>query len=448
MTGRPRRRAPAAPPGLIVAAPASGSGKTLFTLGLLRLLARRGRRIASAKCGPDYIDPAFHAAATGRPCVNLDPWAMRPETLSRVLDGLSDDAECIVCEGVMGLFDGATADSGSTADLAAALGWPVILVVDARAQAASAAALTRGFATHRADIRLSGVVFNRIGGATHAATIADAMARHLPDLPVLGFLPRDEDIVVPSRHLGLIQANEHPDLDGFLDRAADLVGDHLDVDALPRIARPAAPTRGPDPVPPLPPPGQRIAMARDVAFAFAYPHVTRGWRAAGADLTAFSPLADESPDAAADAVYLPGGYPELFAGRLAANRRFLDGLRAAAARGAFVYGECGGYMTLGAGLIDADGTRHGMAGLLPVETSFAARRLTLGYRDATLAGDTPLGAAGQRFRGHEFHYASLRAEDAGRPLFTCRTARGDDLGPAGLCVGRVAGSFVHLIDRA
>lgn len=431
--------------GLIVAAPASGSGKTVFTLGLLRYLARQGVRVASAKAGPDYIDPAFHAAASGRPCLNLDIWAMREATLASALARLGDDADLIVCEGVMGLFDGATARQGSTADLAAWTGWPVVLVVDAHAQAASAAAVVRGFATHRPDVRVAGVVFNRIGGDRHTQVLNESCAAAVPEVAILGCIPRRDDLKLPERHLGLVQAGEHADLDAFLDRAADALGRYVDVARLQSLARPGRrPASGA--ALPLPPPGQRIAVASDAAFAFRYPLVTEGWRAAGAAIVPFSPLADEAPDPAADAVYLPGGYPELHAGRLAAARRFLEGLRAAARRGAAVFGECGGYMVLGEGLVDGDGRRHAMAGLLPLETSFAAPRLHLGYRRATLAAGNFLGRAGQRFRGHEFHYAAVLKEGPGQPLFTCADAQGNALGTTGLVAGNVAGSFVHLID--
>ena len=438
------------PSGVIVGAPASGQGKTVFTLGLLRHLAKAGVATASAKVGPDYIDPAFHAAATGRACINLDLWAMRPETVETARAHLADGAQRIVCEGVMGLFDGAVTGEGSTAHLAEASGWPVILVVDAAAQAASAAAVVRGFATHRPGVTVAGVVFNRVGSAAHAAILRIACAEAVPEVAVLGCLPRHADLALPERHLGLVQATEHADLERLLDGAAAMIADHIDVDALLRLARPwhGAPEGSAEPAAavPVPPLGTRIAVASDAAFAFRYPLVLDGWRRRGADIAFFSPLADEAPDAAADAVYLPGGYPELHAAKLAANARFLDGIAAAAGRGALVFGDCGGYMVLGDGLIDGDGARHAMAGLLPLVTSFAEPKLHLGYRRAALAADGPLGAAGAAFRGHEFHYAEVVEQGQGAPLFTCSDARGGDLGPAGLARGRVMGSFVHLID--
>jgi len=193
--------------------------------------------------------------------------------------------------------------------------------------------------------------------------------------------------------------------------------------------------------------GQRMAIAQDDAFGFLYPHLTASWRSQGAEILPFSPLADEGPHAIADAIFLPGGYPELHAGKLASNRGFLEGLRDAAARGAVVYGECGGYMVLGEGLIDKAGHRHAMARLLPLETSFERARLHLGYREVRIARDTPLGSAGATFRGHEFHYASIVGEDDTAPLFSAVDAASTTLGGYGCVHERVMGSFVHLIDR-
>ena len=432
-------------PALIIAAPSSGSGKTVVTLGLLRHLHAAGVRIGSFKVGPDYIDPAFHAAASGRVCVNLDPWAMRPAIIESLLADTADGADLVIGEGVMGLFDGAADGTGSTADLAARLGIPVVLVIDVRGQGASAVAVAQGFANFRDDVELAGIILNRIGSDTHARMIEDAC--RAKDIPVIGAIRRDEGLALPDRHLGLVQAGERPDLDRFLDGAAAAIGRAVDMAVLRAAARPLPMSAAADasPVPPL---GQRIAVARDIAFAFAYPHILSGWAAQGAEILTFSPLADEAPADHADAVFLPGGYPELHAGRLAANANFLGGLQAAAARDVAIHGECGGYMVLGAGLTDADGTRHAMAGLLPLETSFARRRLTLGYRTVRLSEAGVLGPAGAAFRGHEFHYATIAAEDHGRPLFEGHDAQGRDTGPAGSIRGAVQGSFVHLIDAA
>ena len=434
-------------PGLIIAAPASGSGKTILTLALVRTLRRAGIAVASFKVGPDYIDPMFHARASGRPCINLDSWAMRIETLAGLSDDLSREAALVIGEGVMGLFDGAADGRGSTADLASLFDLPVILVVDARGMAASAAALVEGFTRHRDDVEVAGIIFNRVGSEAHAALLRRACDDRFAQ-PVLGCVPQDPRLELPERHLGLVQANELPNLDGFLDRAAALVEEHVDLARLRRLARPFGLGLYGPPAQPLRPLGQRIAVARDLAFAFAYPAVLDGWRAAGAELSFFSPLADAPPDPNANAVYLPGGYPELHPARLAANHALLNGLRAAADRGAFIYGECGGFMVLGQCLTDRHGQRHAMAGLLPVATSFAEPRLHLGYRRIRLLAPSPLGQGGTTYRGHEFHYASLLEAGSAPPLFDVSDARGQPLGPSGAQVGTVAGSFLHLIDRA
>jgi cobyrinic acid a,c-diamide synthase len=433
-------------PAIIVAAPASGAGKTIVTLALLRALRRRGLVAGSFKVGPDYIDPGFHARATGRPCPNLDSWAMRFETLAALLEEAGRGADLVVGEGVMGLFDGAPDGTGSTADIAALFGLPVVLVVDVRAMGASVAALVEGFRDHREDVEVAAVVLNRVASAEHGRLLVEACDARF-STPVLGWLARRDDLLLPERHLGLVQAAESPGLEATLERAADLVTENLDLGRLVRLARPASVTTLAAAARPLPPLGQRIAVASDAAFGFAYAATLQGWRRQGAELSTFSPLADEAPDRAADAVFLPGGYPELHAARLAACAAFQGGLRAAAARGAFVYGECGGYMALGQGLVDRDGTRHPMVGLLPVETSFAEPRLHLGYRQLELSSASRHAAPGARYRGHEFHYARELSR-AGEPLGRATSANGRDLGPVGCHRQNVAGSFVHLVDRA
>ncbi len=436
--------------GLIVAAPASGSGKTLVVAGLLRQLARRGHRLAAAKAGPDFIDPSFHQLAAGVHSVNLDLWAMRPATLAAAVAALGRDAELILCEGVMGLFDGTGDDGegGSTAALAAATGWPVVLVVDAGGQGASVAALLRGFVTHRPEIPIIGVIFNRVSSPRHRALLSEAVARHVPALDVLGAIPADPRLGLPSRHLGLVPAGEWAGAEAVVAHAAEQIAAGLDIDRLMARARPARESDAEAAATPgIPPLGQMIAVARDEAFCFAYPSLLQGWRGAGAELAFFSPLANEPPDSAADAVYLPGGFPELWAARLAAADRFMTGLRAAAARGSWIYGECGGYMVLGEALIDAQGSGHAMAALLPLATSFATPRRHLGYRAVRLCRPTALGAAGGRFRGHEFHYATALRETEAPPLWSVTDAAGRGLGECGLQRGRVFGSFIHLIDR-
>ena len=431
--------------GLIIAAPASATGKTTITLGLLRALKRAGMNPHSLKVGPDYLDPGFHRAASGAACLNLDMWAMRPGTFANVVHTQQAAGQVVVAEGVMGLFDGATPSSGSTADVAAATGWPVILVVDAGGMSSSIAALVHGFATFRADVQLAGVIANRVGSARHTQLLREALAPL--GIPLLGSVPRDTMMSLPSRHLGLVMADEHAALDEFLEHAADVIAANVDVDGLIRImsasrlGKPPAETR-------LVPLAQRIAIAKDVAFGFVYPHQLSAWRSAGAEIQLFSPLANETPAVDAEAIFLPGGYPELHAAALAANTVFLDGLRSAANRGARIYGECGGFMTLGETLQDADGAIHRMAGLLPLETTFAKRKMQLGYRAVEVCSDSVLGARGTAFKGHEFHFAQVLRSGAAEPLFRGQDARGNALGEFGLQRGQVCGSFIHLVDEA
>lgn len=422
----------------------------MITMGILRAFARGGRRIAAFKTGPDYIDPAFHSAALDLDggCINLDGWAMDDGMLAMLLGTAATGADLVIGEGVMGLFDGARGmngrGDGSTADLASRLGLPVVLVVDAKGQGASLAALVEGFARHRADVPVPGLILNRVSSEAHATLLQAALAPL--GIPVLGAVPQAADLMLPSRHLGLVQARETADLGAIIDRAADLVERHLDLAALVGLARPPT-LMQPASAPLLPPLGQRIAVARDDAFAFAYPALLDGWRRAGSEITLFSPLADEAPDPSANAVYLPGGYPELQAGKLAGNARFLGGLRGAALAGAVIYGECGGYMVMGDSLTDADGRAHHMAGLLRLSTSFAARKLHLGYRQLRMQGDESLfGPPDSAYRGHEFHYASIVREQ-GKPLFAAADAASLALGPMGLRSGRIMGSFVHLLAK-
>ncbi len=447
---------PHPPRGLVIAAPRSGSGKTTLTLGLLRALARRGIAVAGAKCGPDYIDPAFHAAATGRSSLNLDGWAMPPGLVADLVAASAagaasgsagrspGPADLILCEALMGLFDGvpsAAGRSGSSADIAAACGWPVLLVVDVSGQSQSAAAVVKGFASYDARISVAGVVLNRVGSDRHKRLVTDAI--EALGIPVVGSLLRSEAVKLPERHLGLVQAEETDELDRILDAMADHVTAHVDLDRVVGLARagsgaPATPAGR------IRPPGQRIAIARDAAFSFLYPHLHLMWRQAGADLSFFSPLADEVPPDDCDICWLPGGYPELHAGRLASNASFLDGIRAFAATRP-VHGECGGFMVLGETLTDADGIVHPMLGLLSVATSFARRKMTLGYRAATLLTDGPLGPAGSRFRGHEFHYATITDPGTDAPFATVTDAYGSVPSEAGGRRGHVTGSFFHVI---
>lgn len=428
--------------GLVIAAPQSGAGKTMITLGLLRALRDRGIRVAGAKSGPDYIDPQFHFAACGQDSVNLDAWAMPPA----MLRGLAacQGADLLLIEGAMGLHDGAMAagnplGQGSVAELAATLDLPVVLVLDCAKQAQTAAAVVLGLASLRRDIRIVGVILNRVGSDKHVEMVS--LAVEAAGFAVLGHVGRQAGLETPSRHLGLVQALERSDVDDFCARAARIVAAGVDLDRIFDGAGVLGPEALPESLPPL---GQRIAVARDQAFAFAYPHILNGWRLQGAELSFFSPLADEAPAPDADAVYLPGGYPELHADRLASAARFRAGMQAAA-QGARIYGECGGYMTLGRSLIDAQGRGHEMLGLLPVDTSFAARALHLGYRRLTPLQGTPWSLP---LAAHEFHYATVADEAMQHRLFDAEDSVGRSCGPIGHWQGNVSGSFAHVIAPA
>ncbi len=410
----------------IISAPSSGSGKTTITLGLLRALSRK-MTIRGAKSGPDYIDPRFHEAACGQTCLNLDAWAMTPARIKSLAAGETP----LIVEGAMGLFDGAPpAGEGATADLARILGMPVVLVIDAARMAGSVAPLAKGFINHDPAVKIAGVILNNVGSARH-----EAMLRHaLGDIPIFGAVGRTATLNHPSRHLGLVQAQERPDLDAFLDQAGDLIEKSVDLNALPPLHRLKAANRVRSK-----PPAQRIAIAQDAAFAFAYPHLLDDWHNARAEISTFSPL-NNDPAPEADLIYLPGGYPELYAGQLSANSTFMNSLHNNTAQ---IYGECGGYMTLGETLTDADGQTHQMAGLLGLETSFAQRKLHLGYRH--LQADK--GPMKGRWTGHEFHYATtIKAE--GTTLFAAQDATDTALPSMGLIKGNVSGSFAHIIDQA
>jgi cobyrinic acid a,c-diamide synthase len=429
---------------LVISAPASGAGKTTLTLALARAFRDRGLAVQCFKSGPDYIDPAFHAAATGRASVNIDSWAMPREMIEHLV-ARGGDADLVLAEGSMGLFDGvATAGmsgTGASADIAAMLRWPVLLVLDPSGQAQTAAAVAAGLRDFRAGVRIAGVVLNRVASPRHEDLVRRAM--EAAGIAVLGAVPRHAPIALPERHLGLVQAEELSRLDALIAEAARLIDERIDLDAVLRLAEcdwivphGIAPPR-------VSPPGQRIALARDAAFSFVYPHILEGWRAAGAEIVPFSPLADEGPDDSADVCWLPGGYPELHAGRIASSDRFRAALKAFAQTRP-VHGECGGYMVLGEGLTDAKGTRHEMTGLLGLETSFAKRRMHLGYRLAELTAGMPGHAQGARLCGHEFHYATILAQPD-PPLAFVRDANGAEVAETGSRRGHVTGTFFHLI---
>ena len=427
-------------PGLLISAPASGTGKTTVMLGLLAAFRARGLTVQPFKSGPDYIDPGFHAAASGRLSVNLDSWAMTPARIA----GLARAKNCdlVLAEGSMGLFDGVAtpgeAGTGASADVAALMGWPVVLVLDVSGQAQSAAAVALGFARFRPGVTVAGVVLNRVASPRHEALVRHGMAA--AGLAVFGALPRREAIRLPERHLGLVQAEETSA--ALLAEVGAFVAAHLDLDALFSAAASCPPIFS-ETAKPAPPPGQRIALARDNAFSFVYPHLLADWRAAGAEILPFSPLADQPPPETADCCWLPGGYPELHAGLLAAAEIFRSGLQDFAETRP-VHGECGGYMAMGAGLVDGKGERHRMAGLLGLVSSYEKRQMHLGYRLADLAAPIPGYPTGTRLRGHEFHYSTV-IDQPDPPLAHVTDATGAAVAETGSRRENATGSYFHLI---
>lgn len=446
--------------GLMIAGLASGSGKTMVTLGLLRALARRGKAPAAGKTGPDYIDSGFLSAAAGRKAVNLDQFAMSKPLLAHLAANQAGDT--LIIEGVMGLFDGASGNAGSSAALAESLDIPVILVMDIRHTAQTAAMIAAGIASLLPAGRIAGVILNHVASPRHLALVSEALAAY--QIPLFGSVPSRDGLAVPSRHLGLVQAADFDNagLEVILDHAADLIDEYCDLDAildaaqrLPTAGKAVAalplPVTNPKAINPkatnpkaINPPAKTIAVANDAAFGFAYHHLLAGWQQQGAEIRPFSPLNDEKPADDANFIFLPGGYPELYLPTLSRNRQFLVGLNEAAMANIPIYGECGGYMVLGTGITDASGNRFDMAGLLDVETSFANKKRHLGYRKFTpvepFFWDGP-------FLGHEFHYTNV-VSASGTPLFTAHDANDQPLGMAGLRKGSVAGSYLHIIAQS
>ncbi|MFZ9072666.1 MAG: cobyrinate a,c-diamide synthase [Paracoccaceae bacterium] len=431
------------PNGILISAPSSGTGKTTVMLGLLRAFSDMGLRVQPFKSGPDYIDPAFHHAAARKASFNLDSWGM-DEGLMNTIVAEGEDADIAIAEGSMGLYDGVATKGasgfGSSAETAVRFGWPVILVVDVSGQAQSAAATALGFMKYMPDLPFGGVILNRVASPRHERLARLGMEQ--AGIKVLGMLPRRGDLALPERHLGLIQAIEHPDLEQAISNYASFLSEHVDLEAIRAVAQG---TNAPKVGRLVRPPAQRIALARDAAFSFTYPHLLKAWRSEGAEILPFSPLNDDLvPDA--DLVWLPGGYPELHAGTLAGANKFLTSLREHAATKP-VHGECGGYMALGTTLIDKEGVAHKMAGLLGVVTSYEKRKFHLGYRQAVLQEAVIGYQRGSRLRGHEFHYSTI-LEEPDAPLAQVTDADGNLVSETGSLRGHVSGTFFHMISEA
>jgi cobyrinic acid a,c-diamide synthase len=436
--------------GLVIAAAGSGSGKTTVSLGLMAALRRRGWRVAPFKVGPDFIDPGHHARAAGTPSRNLDGWMLPQETNRNIFRQAARSADVAVVEGVMGLFDGfdGRSEEGSTAQMAKWLGLPVLLVVDARSMARSAAALVQGFERFDPQLRFAGVLFNRVGSPRHLEYLRQALEGQVA-MDFLGGLPREDALAIPERHLGLHTAEDHPLGPDRLARLASLVEDHVDLERLVRALPEVRGDNGGE-CPPDPgfaqPPRVRLGVARDAAFCFYYPDNLDLLARAGADLVTFSPLNDTDLPPGLAGLYLGGGYPELHARRLAQN----SGMRAAIGRagraGMPIYAECGGLMYLCRELDPGEGARWPMCGRFPFGVRMLARRRALGYREVRLTSGTLLGPAGACLRGHEFHYSEIAESAAGvDTVYRIAPRRGDSGGtPEGYRVGNTVGSYVHL----
>ena len=435
--------------GLVIAAPHSGAGKTSLSLALMAALKRRGLAVQAFKVGPDFIDPGHHALATGRPSHNLDGWMLSRAENRSIFARHAADADVCVVEGVMGLYDGfsGSSEEGSSAQMAKWLGLPVLLTVNAKAMARSLAALALGFVRFDPKLSWAGLVANRVGSAAHLEMLREAL-KTLPELPLMGGLLRNPEISMPERHLGLVTAEEGGLGPDALERLADWLEQGVDLDrllqALPELAPPPPMGEAPG----IPAKDVRIAVPKDQAFCFYYPESLRRLEAAGAELVYFSPINGESLPPGIKGLYMGGGYPELFASRLADNHRLREDVAHLGKQGMPIYAECGGMMFLGQTLEDLEGNLYPMAGLLPIRTRMLSRLKSLGYREVEFTKDTPFGPAGVKARGHEFHYSELSgiggAPGFSRGVYRAAGRKGPLPGTMGFGLGNTLASYVHL----
>ncbi|WP_166245631.1 cobyrinate a,c-diamide synthase [Paenibacillus turpanensis] len=456
---------------LVIAGTGSGVGKTTVTLGLMKALARSGRTVQGFKCGPDYIDPTYHTAVTGRPSRNLDTWMMETERMKEIFLRGSAGADISVIEGVMGLYDGKDplSNRGSTAEIAAELDAPVLLIVNAQSMARSAAAVVLGFQKLDPRVRIAGVIANRCGSKGHYQLVKAAIEQEC-GVPVIGWLGRDESLGIPERHLGLVPAIERGELDPLFERAADFIEQGVELEALlaladsaPALAWPEQRLFTAEPAPASP--SQRlsaadsgaasaaspvIAVAKDAAFNFYYRENLELLEQAGARLAYFSPLAGETVPAEAHGLYLGGGFPEEFAAELSANERFKQDVRGLAQRGMPIFAECGGYMYLCRSITDRAGQTYAMAGLIPADVAMQTKLAALGYREAKAERDCLLLAAGETIRGHEFHYSTAKRDPAPTPeeesaypyAYETKGLRG--AGKDGYAAGNILAGYTHV----
>jgi cobyrinic acid a,c-diamide synthase len=466
---------------IIIAAPHSGSGKTIVTIGIMECLKRRGLRVAPFKVGPDFIDPGYHRLVTGRPSVNLDGWICSESFVRESFSHHAQGTDIAVIEGVMGLFDGigGAQETGSTAQIARITGAPVILVVDAKGQARSAAALVKGFAEFDPQVNLAGVIFNNVGSDNHCRVLKEAVESI--GVSVIGCIPRDEKLRIESRHLGLMTAEENPLSEIFLDHLAEVVEEYLDLEQIlavsperdisanlsknyldfpppfqgegrggdgvdgrisvvrqnPHHPHPSLPLEGEGPIAFM-----RIAVARDAAFCFVYEDNLRLLREAGAELVEFSPLRDEGLPGSISGLYLPGGYPELFADALASNVAMKAAIREEIEAGLPVFAECGGFIYLTQGIGEQELTPF--VGIFPVTTRMLPRRKALGYREIETVADSIIGPQGTIARGHEFHYSEMGDMPSQVERIYRVRRQGVELGCEGFRYKNCLASYIHL----
>jgi len=434
-------------PRFVLAAPSSGNGKTTLATGLMSAFAER-MTVQAYKVGPDYIDPGYHTAATGRPSRNLDTWMIPAERVKELFSRSARGADICVIEGVMGLFDGydGRTESGSTAEVAKLLSAPVVLVIDAGSMARSAAAIALGFKTFDPHLNLAGVILNNVAGAAHAQWLTEAVQS--VGLTVLGCVPRDQNLSVPERHLGLYMAGERGTAtQKFIEAAKEVVRQNIDLSALESLARTASelgvqtlrvPTLD------YQNPVTRIAIARDEAFCFYYEDNFDLLREAGAELVFFSPLHDSSLPPNLNGLYLGGGYPELYAAQLAENVSMRLALKSAIESGIPTYAECGGLMSLAESYFDEAGIEYPMMGVLPGSTRLTGK-LKMGYREVVGLESSPLLEKGQAARGHEFHYSEwIRPEESNAFAYSIQPRMGGEPQPEGFVKNNLLASYVHL----
>ncbi len=432
------------PVGLMIAGTQSGVGKTTLTLGLMAAMVRRGLRVQPFKVGPDFIDPGHHTHVAGRVSRNLDGWMLDRETNRRIFGQAVRGADVAVVEGVMGLFDGydGASEAGSTAQMAKWLGLPVLLVTDVRSMARSVAALVHGFTDFDPEVAFAGVLCNRVGSDTHFHYIKEALAS-VPSVPCLGGIPRDEELFIPERHLGLVTDDEHRLDAEYLKHLADLVEKHIALDRLLDGLPVSAPTI-PEPLPPTAK-EVRIGVAADPAFCFYYQDNLDLLERAGAEIVRFSPIRDRNLPAGLDGLYLGGGYPEVFAASLAQNGSIKNEISRAAEAGMPVYAECGGFMYLCAAIEQPRESSHAMAGVFPWPVTMLPRRRALGYREVTFSSDCILGPQGTSARGHEFHYSDVVGDLRGiRRVFRVAPRNRSSVMEEGYSKWNVLGGYIHL----